>query len=579
MRAGREVTARARAARAITLLVVATCTCVGADAALARDSDRPGLKSASSGASGELPREAHGKAPGKARRPDRAERADQARFYVFVDSAAIDAYLRDVATRLLEARGRGDPLPDILVYSSDEFAASTDDGGNLLVSTRALRELESEDELAALLSHELSHLVLRHNERKSALRNFPVGVETAGWVATLADQMQGGTGGAARRAAGNLDNFASDALSNTQVASLLWSDILMPGWSRAQEREADRSGFDMMRAAGYDPSAFGTLFSKLQRAQVRRSERLRRLQRVAEQRLARRVRGEDDDGPVAEVTLKVKAKAEQIAVESVFEQLTKVTANYDPPERRQQLLAEYGDRQGGSRDRRPRSPRFKAQLRNGAGGALLDADRAAIETLAALNAGRRADAAKRVAPVLRALSGGRLPSPHLNLVLGAWDEASGNSAAAEARATDWLQARRPPAQAFIWRATYPWKRKQYRRVVTTLEAGLQRLDNGAPFLPLLVTTAKAQGDEAKAEAYVHDCRKEDQRNPAAMLSMLTFRGGVAPSGIYADCVRRLGREPAEEGLKGKTMELLKKPVEAGKGLSQKLRERFRRDPG
>lgn len=518
-----------------------------------------------------------GAAAGAGGKPDAAERAYLARFYVFVESPAVDAYLREVATKLLAARGKGDRSPDILVYSADEFAASTDDGGNLLVSTRALRELESEDELAALLAHELSHLLLRHNERKSALRNFPVGVETAGWIAAAGDQMQGSRGGAARRAGGSLDAFGGDALSNTQVASLLWSDVLMPGWNRAQEREADRSGFDMMRAAGYDPSAFGTLFSKLQRAQARRSERLRALQRVAERRLAQHARGEDDDGPIAEVKLKVKAKAEEVAVEAVFRQLTEATANYDPPQRRQQLLAEYADRKGGSRDRHPRSPRFRAQLRAGAGGAVLVADRAAIETLAALNAGQRDLAGQRVAALLPAAPGGRPISPHLNLALGAWYEASGNHGAAELRVIDWLGARRPPAQAYVWRATYPWKRKDYRKVVAALEDGRKRLDNGAPFLPLLVTTARAQGDGKKAEAYARECRKEDERSPAAMLSMLTFRGGVAPSGIYADCVQRLGHEPEDEGLKGKTVRLLKKPVEAGKGLTQKLRDKFRRD--
>ena len=103
-----------------------------------------------------------------------------------------------------------------------------------------------------------------------------------------------------------------------------------------------------------------------------------------------------------------------------------------------------------------------------------------------------------------------------------------------------------------------------------------KLDNGAPFLPLLVTTAMARSDESQAEAYTRECRKEDERNPLAMLSMLTFRGGVAPSGIYADCVRRLGREPPGENLKGKTVELLKKPVEVGKGLTQKLKDKFKR---
>ncbi len=509
-------------------------------------------------------------------RTDEAERAYLMRFYVFVDSPAIDDYLREVATKLLNARDEGDAVPDMLVYSSDEFMASTDANGNLLISTRALRELESEDELAALLAHELSHLVLRHNERKSAMRNFPVGVETTSWVAAAADQMQGGSGGAGTRAGTGLDGYGADSLSNTQVASLVWSDILMPGWSRAQEREADRSGFDMMRAAGYDPAAFGTLFSKLQAAQARRNERLQALQRVAERKLAQRSQGDDEDGPIAEVKVKVIAKAEELAVEAVFERLTSFTNNYDPPERRQQLLAEHADPEGGSRDKRPRSPRFRAQLRAGAGGAVLSADRTAIRALAALNAGRRAEAAKAIAPLLPAAPGGRPSSPHLNLALGAWYQANGNTGAAELRALAWLDARRPPAQAYLWRAAFPWKRQEYAKVITALENGRRRVDSGTPFLPLLVATAKAQGDDVRAEEYTRECAAEDRRNPSAMMSAITFRGSVAPSGIYADCVRRLGREPADEGLKGKTLEVLKKPVDASKNMTRKLRERFRR---
>jgi len=260
----------------------------------------------------------------------------------------------------------------------------------------------------------------------------------------------------------------------------------------------------------------------------------------------------------------------------VFERLTRFTNDYDPPERRQQLLAAYADERGGSRDKRPRSPRFGAQLRAGPGGAVLSADRAAIRALAALNAGRRAEAANAIAPILPAAPGGRPITPHLNLALGAWYQASGNAGAAELRALDWLGARRPPAQAYVWRASYPWKRKEYTKVITALETGRNRVDSGAPFLPLLVTAARAQGNDSRAEGYTRECAAEDRRNPSAMLSAITFRGSVAPSGIYADCVRRLGHEPEGEGFKGKTLQILKKPVEAGKGLTQKLRDRFRK---
>lgn len=509
--------------------------------------------------------------------PDASERAYLIRQYVFVDSPTIDGYLRDVASKLLAARGQGDRLPDILVYSSDEFMASTDASNNLLLSTRALRDLESEDELAALMAHELSHLVLGHNQRKSAMRNFPVGVETAGWIAAAADQMQ--HGGVARHNADASADFSDAALSKSQFASLIWSDVLMPGWSRTQERQADRSGYDMMRAAGYDTAAFGTLFSRLQAAQVRRSERMKQLQQVAERKLEERTRHRDASGPVEEVAGKFKDSAEHLAVEAVFERITGFGKDYDPPERRQQLLAEHANEQDGGRDKRPRSPRFRAMLRAGSGGAVLAADRAAIRVLAALNAGRRADAAKAIAPILLAAPGGVPLSPHLNFALGAWYQASGNVGAAELRALAWLNARLPPAQAYLWRATYPWKRKEYSKVIASLESGRKRLGSGTPFLPLLVTTARTKGDESRAEQYTRECAQEDRRNPASMLSVITFRGGVAPSGIYADCVSRLGREPAPAGAQDKTLQMLRKPIETGKSLAQKLRARFRRhDP-
>ncbi len=113
-------------------------------------------------------------------------------------------------------------------------------------------------------------------------------------------------------------------------------------------------------------------------------------------------------------------------------------------------------------------------------------------------------------------------------------------------------------------------------MITALEDGRRRIDSGAPFLPLLVITAKAQGNEGRAEKFTRECAEEDRRNPSAMMSAITFRGSVAPSGIQADCVRRLGREPQAEGLRDKTMQVLKKPVDAGKNLRQKLRDRFRR---
>jgi predicted Zn-dependent protease len=89
---------------------------------------------------------------------ENGETAYLARDFVFVDSPAIEGYLRALCQRLLDAKGlkleSGATAPNILVQSSDAFNAFTDANGNLIISTGALRAMESEDELAALLGHE-----------------------------------------------------------------------------------------------------------------------------------------------------------------------------------------------------------------------------------------------------------------------------------------------------------------------------------------------------------------------------------------------------------------------------------------
>ena len=501
-----------------------------------------------------------------------SEQAYLSRFYLFVDSAEIQDYLDSVVQRLLATRKDKPKRPTVIVYSSDAFSASSDDRNNILLTTRALRELESEDELAALLSHELTHLLRGHNQRKGALRAFPAGVETAGWVAAAADRLTGS--GRAGSGTGSLSDFGKGALVNTQAVSLLWSDILTPGWNRGQEREADRGGYDMMVAAGYDPAAFGALFSKLQSAQARRSERMELLKKVALDHLQRSAarKAATSSSVITKAGNEVKAKAEEISVDAVFEQLTSFNRDYDPPEQRQKLLAEYADSKGsGHRDKTARSPRFRQWLHDGRGGAVLVADRNALRLLASLNAGKLDEARNLIDTVKPAAQGAEPLSPHLNLALGTWYNAKGEQAEAEQRALSWLRARRPPVQAYLWRASYQWNRKEYALVQTTLESGTKRIGSAAAFLPDLVSTAKAMGSDKRAEDYTRRCRDEDRKGASAVFTMITFQGGVAPSGIYAECVRRLGHEPADDSLGSR---IVKAPLRAGEAVTKTVKGFF-----
>lgn len=116
-------------------------------------------------------------------------------------------------------------------------------GGYIFVYEGLLRFVESDDELAAVLAHEVSHASLRHlawmlrEQSRFDTWSLPMiliaifsGGETTGGLLTL-------------------NQLAKQATQS--------------GWSVKAEKAADRGGFEYMRAAGYDPVAALTFMERL----------------------------------------------------------------------------------------------------------------------------------------------------------------------------------------------------------------------------------------------------------------------------------------------------------------------------
>jgi predicted Zn-dependent protease len=439
-----------------------------------------------------------------------------ARDFVFVDSPAIEGYLRGVSQRLLDAKGVKIEVPNILVHSSDAFNAFTDARGNLLISTGALRSLESEDELAALLGHELSHLILKHPQDKDAMSALPIGLETLSSMKDAAAQSQG--------------------RSDAQATSVLWSDFIAPSWNRQQEKEADENGFELMRAAGYDPSAFGQLFSKLQAAEQKRSERMQVLKRA----LVSRLRNVAPATKVQSVAL--TNAATDAASEKLIDGLAAFNRSYESPDERQADLAAYArEHREKKRASRPDTKGFSDALQTGEGVAMIALDGAALSTLDAV-ARKNAAAAQLAASPLGGET--KLPSAHLYLALGSYEQAYGKPEAGVAASEAWLQAARPPAQAFIWSASFKAKAGDYQGALDTLEAGRKRVGDSAPFLPTLIATSRSSGNMGLAREYAKECRSESGSASGKLQSVVSSQS--AQSTLYAECVRQLGEKPPED---------------------------------
>ncbi len=164
-----------------------------------------------------------------------------------VGDPALDRYLQGVLDKLVAVSV---PNCRVTVHVTPHAAAQAvalSDGG-ILVALGFLRNLKNEDEVAALLAHELSHILLDHHSSDSFVSNQDKvlkGLETA------------------NAAGGQLLGMVDPGLSRkvdtvTSVGGAVHGvseSMIAPAWTRDQEDEADLLGTDLIVAAGYNPRA------------------------------------------------------------------------------------------------------------------------------------------------------------------------------------------------------------------------------------------------------------------------------------------------------------------------------------
>jgi len=131
-----------------------------------------------------------------------------------------------------------------LIQDDKQVNAFALPGGKVAVYTGILPITRDEDGLAAVLGHEIGHVIARHGgERVSQQMLVNVGLET-----TMVALSRG------------------NPATVQAVASLLGAGatvgVLLP-WSRAQESEADHLGLILMAKAGYDPHAARDLWVRM----------------------------------------------------------------------------------------------------------------------------------------------------------------------------------------------------------------------------------------------------------------------------------------------------------------------------
>lgn len=135
------------------------------------------------------------------------------------------------------------------VLDSDDINAFAAPGGLILVTRGLLKCCETEDELAAVLAHEIGHVEKLHGLR--AIKTGRLGTA----LSTLALESVKTLGG---------EQLAEVTQAFDESISDITSTLMNSGYSRKLEFEADGCAVDILRKAGYPPGALVAMLENME---------------------------------------------------------------------------------------------------------------------------------------------------------------------------------------------------------------------------------------------------------------------------------------------------------------------------
>ena len=190
--------------------------------------------------------------------PDPAADLDNRRIYSYiVPSPPLSAYLNRLLTQVKQASPRPDLPARVVPIYDHSLVADTTPAGNIFISLGWIKNVESEDELIALIAHEYGHLALHHyNFDEIANNQKRLKLLSTGFF-VLRERFSTGNANA------TLSAGDSARLKTQENLIQLMDAVIHPGWKRAQELDADKYAFDTLAQLKRAPKGLTDLFERI----------------------------------------------------------------------------------------------------------------------------------------------------------------------------------------------------------------------------------------------------------------------------------------------------------------------------
>lgn len=193
-----------------------------------------------------------------------SETAPEMKAGMIVQNEILETYLNELLQKIVANAPKPYPPMTAHVLADFNYSAEATADGDIYVNLGLLETAASEGELAAVMAHEASHIILGHHERLELFetqKKLADGAVSA--VAIASSLKQGQNSGTFSLEQGANTRETQTAFAVASAVTFVASDVISSSWGREQEDQADLLGADMMVRAGYNPEPGATALERI----------------------------------------------------------------------------------------------------------------------------------------------------------------------------------------------------------------------------------------------------------------------------------------------------------------------------